>query len=181
MLPQIYWQIGHPQADFDLLVNWWKDHVYNRGMYIGHAVYKIDAKSQTAAWTSPEEMAAQISMVRSTSGIEGSAFYSAKHFNRDLLGFQDSLQNTLYRKPAIVPPMKWIDNSPPMPVEKIKKSGKKVKWKTIKTDVMLDKPNLFVIYINETGALFNRENPDCFWSIVKTNNLIVIVATTEGK
>jgi len=171
LLPQIYWQIGHPQADFKMLANWWNDHAYGKAIYIGHAVYKIEAGSNTPAWTKPFEIPNQIRMIRSIPGIEGSAFYSAKHFNRDLFGLQDSLTNTLYRKPAIVPPMRWIDNTPPQPVKRIRKCGKKVKWKTEKADRMMDKPNLFVIYGNEVGTEFNAENPNCFWGIVKEEKL----------
>ena len=171
LLPQIYWQIGHPQADFKVLANWWKDHAYNRGMYIGHAVYKIEAGSATPAWTRPGEIPNQIRMLRKTPGIEGSAFYSAKHFNRDLFGLQDSLRNSLYRKPAIVPPMKWIDNTPPQPVKKISKRGKKVKWKTENAERVMDKPNLFVVYGNEAGAVFNPNSYNNFWGVVKENEL----------
>jgi uncharacterized lipoprotein YddW (UPF0748 family) len=171
LLPQIYWQIGHPQADFRMLAEWWKNHAYNRGMYIGHAIYKSDAKSETPAWAKPAEVPAQISLVRNTPALQGSAFYSFKHFNRDLMGLQDSLSNNYCRKPAIVPPMKWIDNNNPEPVKKIRKCGKKVKWKTKNVDRIMDKPNLFVIYGNEAGTDFNAENPDCFWGVVKADKL----------
>ncbi len=171
LLPQIYWQIGHPQADFKMLANWWKDHAYYRAMYIGHAVYKIDSKSETAAWTKPEEIPAQIRMLRTIPGLNGSAFYSIKHFNRDLMGLQDSLTTNLYRKPSIIPPMKWIDNTSPQPVKRISKFGKKVKWKTEKVDRIMDKPNLYVIYGNEAGAEFNQENSNCFWGVVKGEEL----------
>jgi hypothetical protein len=171
LLPQIYWQIGHPQADFKLLANWWKDHAYNRAMYIGHAVYRIEAGSTIPAWTKSSEMPNQIRLLRSIPGINGSAFYSVKHFNRDLFGLQDSLQTSLYRKPAIVPPMKWIDNMPPPPLKKIRKRGTKVKWKTTDAERVMDKPKLFVIYGNEAGTEFNQENPDSFWGIVKDKEL----------
>lgn len=171
LLPQIYWQIGHPQADFKMLANWWKSHSYNRGMYIGHALYKVDVQSETAAWTKPNEMPSQVRMVRNIPELEGSAFYSVKHFNRNLMGLQDSLLNNLYRKPAIVPPMKWIDNMDPQPVKRIGKWGKKVKWKTQKTDRIMDKPNLFVIYGNEVSTEFNKEDANCFWGVVKVDKL----------
>ncbi len=171
LLPQIYWQIGHPQADFKMLAEWWKDHAYHRGMYIGHAVFKIEAGSTIPAWTKPGELPNQIRMLRTLPGIEGSAFYSAKHFNRDLFGLQDSLKNSLYRNPSIVPPMQWIDDTVPQPVTKIRKSGKKVKWKTIDTENMMDKPNLFVVYGNESGTEFNPENINCFSGVVKENQL----------
>jgi hypothetical protein len=116
-------------------------------------------------------MPAQIRMVRSIPELDGSAFYSAKHFNRDLLGLQDSLTTTLYRKPAIIPPMTWMDNTPPQPVKRISKLGKKVKWKTEKAERVMDKPNLFVIYGNEAGTEFSSENPNCFWGVVKVDEL----------
>lgn len=171
LLPQIYWQTGHPQADFNMLATWWKDHTYNRAMYIGHALYKVDAKSETPAWTKPGEMPHQIRMVREIPQLAGSAFYSAKHFNRDLLGLQDSLTSNLYRKPAIVPAMPWIDNQPPQPVKRICRLGKKVKWKTQKAERVMDKPNLFVIYGNEAGTAFDPNNTRCYWGVVKSTDL----------
>ena len=171
LLPQIYWQVGHPQADFKMLSYWWKDHAYDRAMYIGHALYKIEAVSTTPAWSKPGEMPNQIRMLRSIPNIEGSAFYSAKHFNRDLFGLQDSLHNSLYRKPAIVPPMKWIDNTPPQPLKRIRKMCTKVKWKVANSERMMDKPNLFVVYGNEAGTVFDPNNYNCFWGIVKESEL----------
>lgn len=171
LLPQIYWQIGHPQADFKMLANWWKNHGYGRSMYVGLATYKVDSKSETAAWAKPGEMKAQVEMVRSTPELQGVAYYSAKHFNRDLMGFQEELSGKLYRKPAIVPPMSWIDNVAPQPVKRISKFGKKVKWKTGNAEQAMDKPNLFVIYGNEVGTTFDAADPNCFWGVVKSTDL----------
>ncbi len=171
LLPQIYWQIGHSSVDFELLANWWKDHDYNRGMFVGHAVYKSSSTSQVKAWTEPGELPNQIKLLRTIPEISGSGFYSSKHFNRDLLGFQDSLKLHLYQKPAIVPPMKWLDNVKPEAVSKISKSGRKVKWKTVETDFELDKPNLFVVYINNKGEEFNPEDSEALLTIVKSQKI----------
>ena len=105
-------------------------------------------------------MPKQIKYFRSVPEKSGSAFYGSKHFNRDLMGFQDSLKLNLYQKPAIVPPMKWIDDKDPSPIKKIKKSGRKVKWETVATFDEMEKPNLFVIYINEKGERFDSEQAD---------------------
>jgi len=167
LLPQLYWQIGHPLVDFEMLANWWKNHSYNREMYIGHAPYKMDKSSSIEEWTTAEELPKQINLLRTIPEIKGSAFFSSKHFNRDLFGFQDSLKLNLYKNPAIIPPMKWIDNIPPKPVKKIKKSGKTVKWKTIETEVELDKPIQFVIYLIEAGCEDNFESSEQIQSIVR--------------
>lgn len=169
LLPQLYWQIGHPLVDFELLSNWWKNHTYHRAMYVGHGVYKSDSTSVTVEWTKPDELPKQIKLLRTMPEINGSAFYSSKHFNRDLMGFQDSLKLNLYKNPAIIPPMEWLDNTPPQALSKIRKSGKKVKWKVINTSIELDKPKQFVIYLNEVGTEFNLENGKFIHKIIREN------------
>ena len=156
LLPQLYWRIGHTLVDFNLLANWWKEHAYNRALYIGQATYRIDPESKTIEWTEPDQLPKQIKILRNITEINGSAYFSSKHFDRDLLGFQDSLKQNIYKKPAIIPAMPWIDNKPPEPVSKIKKSGRKVKWKTFETENEMDKPKQFVIYMNEVGEPFDR-------------------------
>jgi len=152
LLPQLYWQIGHPAVDFRHLANWWKNHSYGRGMYIGHGVYRIDPESATPEWALPGELPEQVKTVRRIEEIGGSAFYSSNHFKRNLLGFQDSLKNRLYRKPALVPPMEWIDSIPPPKPEKIRRWFRRIKLKIAEPDDELDKPVRFAIYINEVGA-----------------------------
>jgi uncharacterized lipoprotein YddW (UPF0748 family) len=171
LLPQLYWQIGHPAVDFKMLAKWWANHKYNRAMYIGQAVYKISPTAKTKEWTTPGEVPKQIRLLRTISGIDGSAFFSSNHFNRNLLGLQDSLKLNLYRKQAIVPPMNWIDNTPPQPVTKLKKRGRKIKWKVAKTTNEMDKPIQFVIYLNEKGTNFSTENSNFIYKITGNKKL----------
>ena len=171
LLPQIYWQIGHPAVDFELLSNWWAQHAYDRAMYIGHAVYKSDAKSATKEWTEAGELPTQVKLLRTIPKIQGSAFYSSKHFKRDLMGFQDSLQQILYKSPAIIPSMNWIDGTPPQPVKKIKKSGRKVKWKIHETTNEMDKAKQFIVYLNEVGAPFNQKTSANIYTISRTKEI----------
>ena len=37
-IPQIYWQIGHPVADYETLVKWWAKNTENRPLFIGQSV-----------------------------------------------------------------------------------------------------------------------------------------------
>lgn len=171
LLPQLYWQIGHPAVDFELLANWWQDHNYGRGMYIGHAVYKSDSKSTTKEWTQAEELPKQVKLLRTIPQIQGSAFYSSKHFKRELMGFQDSLKLNLYKKPALIPAMAWIDNTPPLAVKKIKGSGKKVKWKIHEAAKEMDKAKQFVVYINELGADFDPNSSSNILAVTREQEL----------
>ena len=42
VVPQVYWKIGHPKADYATLVKWWSDQVSGTGvdLYIGQGIYK---------------------------------------------------------------------------------------------------------------------------------------------
>lgn len=160
LMPQLYWQIGHPAADFATLCNWWKLHTYGRSLYIGHSLYKCDPNSPIPEWRQSSQLPDQIRLTRQIPEITGSAFYSAKHFYRDLIGFQDTLENKLYSEPALIPEMKWIDNQPPVNPKKVKKGwGKILKWKTCKTDNEMDKATHFIIYKNKVGEVFDPNDP----------------------
>lgn len=41
VIPQIYWNIGHPIADYEIITKWWADTVKNSNvdLYIGHNTY----------------------------------------------------------------------------------------------------------------------------------------------
>jgi len=170
-LPQLYWRIGHPLVDFTLLVNWWKEHAYGRAMYIGHGVYRVSPDSKIPEWADPNQLPSQIEVLRNIPEIGGSAFYSSKWFKANLLGFQDSLRQHFYRKPAIVPPMPWIDNRPPQAVVKVKGGGKKVKWKTADVTNEMDKPWQFVVYLNEVGKHFNPDTSEQIFTITRDQEL----------
>nr|WP_319510846.1 family 10 glycosylhydrolase [uncultured Draconibacterium sp.] len=170
-LPQLYWQIGHPAVDFQLLANWWKNHAYGRAMYIGQAPYKVSRTSQTKEWTEPDQLTKQIRLLRSIPEIQGSSFYSSKWFNGDLLGLQDSLKLDYYKSPAIVPPMPWLDNQAPQPLIKINKRGRKLKWIPAETENEMDKAWSYVLYLNEEGEKFDPDNCKYIYSITKDKEI----------
>ncbi|MBL7828965.1 MAG: family 10 glycosylhydrolase [Saprospiraceae bacterium] len=111
--PQIYWSIGYPPADFEVLVDWWSKHTFGRQLYIGHAAYKINNSPNDDNWKEPEEISNQIAMVRGNPNVGGSIFYSAKPLLRNPLGVQDSLITALYRHPAFSPPIAQLSKATP--------------------------------------------------------------------
>lgn len=165
LLPQLYWRIGHPAVDFNLLANWWKNHAFNRAMYIGQAPYRISSSSKIKEWTDPGQLPKQIDIIRSIPEIEGSAYFSSKWFNCDLLGFQDSLKVHFYKKPAIIPPMPWIDEEKPQPVVKIKRRGKKIKWQPSETTDNMNMEWQYVVYLTEKGQPADTETAKNIYSI----------------
>lgn len=170
-LPQLYWQIGHSSVDFLTLSNWWADHAYNRGMYIGHAVYKLEANSGIPEWADPNQLIRQIEITRRIPHLGGSAFYSSKHFKRDLLGFDETLQNKLYNHPALVPAMPWIDNKAPDQPKRFRKRGKKIKWEPEDAVNEMDKTVGYVVYLNPLGQKFDANNSENIFKITRDKSI----------
>ena len=171
-LPQLYWQIGHASVDFQTLSNWWAAHSYNRAMYIGQAVYKLEANSTIPEWKDPNQLIKQIQLIRQIPQIGGSAFYSSIHFKRDLFGFTQSLQNQTYKNPALVPAMPWIDNKAPNPPQRFRKRGHKLKWKTDPAVAEMDKTVGYLVYLNPVGQAFDAKNPDHTFTITHEKSMV---------
>ena len=76
--PQIYWEFGHPQADYQTLVDWWRGQTAGTGveLYIGLAAYKTD-RPDLPAWQGPEQLMRQLDY-NAGAGVEGVIFYNYK-------------------------------------------------------------------------------------------------------
>ncbi|HZL09406.1 MAG TPA: family 10 glycosylhydrolase [Prolixibacteraceae bacterium] len=170
-LPQLYWQIGHPSVDFLTLSKWWAAHAYNRAMYIGHAVYKLESNSAIPEWREPDQLVRQIQLIRQIPHLGGSAFYSSIHFKRNLFGFEKSLQENLYKYPALVPTMPWIDNKAPESPERFRKRGHKFKWNPVDAKAEMDKSVGYVVYLNLVGQKFDSENSQNIFTITKEQSI----------
>lgn len=124
VVPQLYWERGHKLADYDVLLDWWNEHSYGKHLYIGHGIYRAGSNT---AWRNPNEIPQQIQELRNYPTTEGSVYFSSKTFEKNPLGWSDSLRNHYYHYPALVPPMPWIDNSAPAQPLFEKQAGNMVK------------------------------------------------------
>ncbi|HEV7780335.1 MAG TPA: family 10 glycosylhydrolase [Chitinophagaceae bacterium] len=112
--PQLYREIGDDKMDYEKMVDWWSRHSYGRHVYIGHAIYR-GATRETKEWSKPEQLPNQIKLLRRYPTVQGSIYFSSNSFNKNPLGWNDSLQNNYYKYPALLPPMRWISNEKPWP------------------------------------------------------------------
>lgn len=110
--PQLYWEIGHRLCDYNELLSWWGQNSFGKHLYIGHGIYRY-FESPTAAWRRTDQIPNQIKYLRENKNVQGSIFFSCKDLLRNPMGWADSLKNNYYAKPAIVPPMPWIDTFKP--------------------------------------------------------------------
>lgn len=108
--PQLYWEFGHSAAPYEVLIDWWSKHSYGKQCYIGIGIYRAGSN---AAWRDRNQLPRMIDAIRTTPGINGAIYFSSKTFEKNPNGWNDSLRNHYYRYPAIIPPMNWIDSTPP--------------------------------------------------------------------
>lgn len=129
ILPQVYWHIGKKVADYKIITDWWCNNHFNKHLYIGHGVYRMDKKSKTKAWRKKDEIIKQIELNREKPEILGSAYFSSKTFFKNPRKINKRLKKRVYKYAALVPPMPELDDKAPDSPEGIKvktESGKKV-------------------------------------------------------
>ncbi|HEY1042840.1 MAG TPA: family 10 glycosylhydrolase, partial [Telluria sp.] len=110
LAPQVYWYMGQPGSDYQLLVPWWNQNAFERHMYIGIADYKMN----TTGWTNPLQVANQIELNRSQSNISGQIHFRHAFLQVNALGYRTDLKDRVYRKQALLPAMPWKDSFGPL-------------------------------------------------------------------
>lgn len=101
--PQIYWEIGHPLAEFNTLVDWWDKNSYGKNCYIGIGIYRA---GNSPAWKDKTQLPRQILKVRSAKNVDGFIFFSSKNFEKNPNGWSDSLRLNYFKEPAPLPKIK---------------------------------------------------------------------------
>ena len=117
LLPQLYWSTNFKVARYPVLVEWWARNANGRHLYIGHGAYRMLEKGRAdTTWHNPRELPRQIRLNRTfPAEVGGSVFFSAKSLMSNPLHTTDSLRQNLFRYPALVPTMPWLDAVPPRP------------------------------------------------------------------
>jgi uncharacterized lipoprotein YddW (UPF0748 family) len=112
LLPQLYWEQGHRAVDFNTLLDWWANHAYNRGLFIGYGLYQLGV-NKAAAWHTPQEIVQQVTNTRANIKVQGGCYYSTNYFFKNKYGIADIIKNDINKTKAIVPVMPWLDATMP--------------------------------------------------------------------
>jgi uncharacterized lipoprotein YddW (UPF0748 family) len=99
--PQVYWEIGHPAADYAALVPWWSDVVAGTdvSLYIGQAAYKVG----TAGWEDPAELSDHLTFNQDHPEVDGDVYFSAVQLRTAAAEAMDIVYERHYSRPALVP------------------------------------------------------------------------------
>jgi uncharacterized lipoprotein YddW (UPF0748 family) len=108
--PQLYWEIGKPSADYKSLLKWWSTVAGERHLYIG----LYSSKFMSEEWSDKGEIGRQVRLNRNTANVPGSVFFSSRTITENISGFADTLAGRLFKYPALLPVMPWVDSIPPL-------------------------------------------------------------------
>ncbi|MFC3996808.1 glycoside hydrolase family 10 protein [Nocardiopsis sediminis] len=100
--PQVYWEIGHPAADYAVLVPWWNDVVEGTGvdLYIGQAAYKV---GEQPGWEDPRELSDHLTLNRDYPNVGGDVFFSAVRLRTNAAEAMRIVVEEHYSQPATAP------------------------------------------------------------------------------
>jgi len=160
-VPQIYWQIGHPSADYNELIKWWNRYASNRPLYIGEDV------ERTVKYTDPGNASSHQQGVKQRlhgemENVSGTVLWYAKAVVDNVGGYGTNLRNIFWRNPSLQPLMPFIDDKAPKRPRGVKpiwtSDGYVLFWKAPKGESWQDKAHRYVVYRFENGEPVNLEN-----------------------
>jgi uncharacterized lipoprotein YddW (UPF0748 family) len=116
IVPQVYWNIGFPPADYAKIVDWWSREVAGTDvhLYVGQANYKVGVSTQSPAWMDPNELSSHLTFNQSFPQVRGDVFFSAKDVRANRLSHMDILAARHYTRPALVPVMPQRGGAAPL-------------------------------------------------------------------
>jgi uncharacterized lipoprotein YddW (UPF0748 family) len=162
VVPQVYWHIGHPAADYKTIVEWWTRNSFNRHLYIGHGPYKIN-RDTNPAWHTAQEIPRQLRLNRTLPVVQGSVFFSSKSVMNNPNYLQDSLRTQFYKYPALLPLMDWKKNTtPPAPLNlKVTPTpqGNIISWQGGQDSPGSEPARYYVIYRYKVPEPISVDNP----------------------
>ncbi|MDR2469022.1 MAG: family 10 glycosylhydrolase [Tannerella sp.] len=156
--PQLYWEIGHEKADYDLLIDWWNRQPYDTPLYIGQDV----ARTMKAGQLKEKMMRA-----RMAKRVQGNIFWPANELLCNNGGIADSLRSLYHCHPALIPPFSRLHEGKPAKVKHLRvelsDKGQRLLWDVRALRDSPDDPVYFVVYrfregektdIRHAGAIF---------------------------
>ncbi|MBO7372236.1 MAG: family 10 glycosylhydrolase [Bacteroidales bacterium] len=147
IVPQLYWRIGYPAADYDVLIHWWNDKDYRGQLYIGQSISTFNAPDlDNPAIT---QTARKMRLVRELPNVDGNVWWPGWSLVGSAL--QDTLRTIYQKDMALIPAYTDIDAVAPAPVTGLKASAKGLSWKPVETDDVLQQPHFYVVYRFDAG------------------------------
>lgn len=169
-IPQVYWEIGHPAADYETLVGWWAKHASKRPLFIGQDVLRTVQKADLQN-PSINQMPRKMELQRAYPAIGGSCQWPAVEVVANAGNYRDMLIRSYHRFPALLPVFAFIDDKAPKQVSKLKdvwtEDGLILFWKAPEAKDEMDKAVQFVVYRFGNKEKVNLNDPSKIVAITR--------------
>lgn len=170
-VPQLYWELGHPTADYEVLINWWAENAGARPLVIGQDVERSVKYADPLNSLSNQEPT-KLNLQRSLPTTSGSCFWYSAALADNVGNYASILSEYYYRYPALQPLMTFIDDTKPSKPRGVKDiwtdEGHILVWLAPKWKTWQDQPHSYVVYRFKKGEKRDLEDPG---HIVKITNL----------
>ena len=173
-IPQLYWEIGHKSADYTTLLNWWADNARGKALYIGQDVVRTMKPNNS----STAQLSKKMAQSDQRKEIMGQCLWPAYELEKNASGVCDSLRNTYFKYPVLMPANNPFDQIPPSSVYELKMESlangqRQISWMADITTFELDKPVRFVVYRFAKGSVVNMEDPRHILGITSDSKFIL--------
>lgn len=186
LAPQFYWGTKFKRSPFQNITSWWDEHHYDKHIYAGLAIYKVNNPTGDArfdpSWKDSSEIFNQLKMIRDYSHIKGCSFYRYHSFtNKSTEAYQKVLIDSFFSKPALRPTMPWLDSIAPLAptnlTSYITNDSVNFTWKPLSNSEI---PAGYVIYTFDQNSPIDFSTADHIFSITNKNTLTIPIKLIQN-
>ncbi len=171
-IPQIYWHIGHPVADYETLVKWWARNTENRPLFIGQSVMNT-VQNADPKNPSINQLPRKMALQRAYQTIGGSCQWPASAVVENAGQYRDALIAEYHKYPALPPVFDFMDNEAPAKVRKMKpvwtEDGYILFWTAPKYKEEMNRAVQYVVYRFNDKEKVNIDDPSHIVAITRDN------------
>ena len=171
-IPQIYWHIGHPVADYETLVKWWARNTENRPLFIGQSVMNT-VQNADPKNPSINQLPRKMALQRAYQTIGGSCQWPASAVVENAGKYRDALIAEYHTYPALPPVFDFMDNEAPAKVRKMKpvwtEDGYILFWTAPKYKEEMNRAVQYVVYRFNDKEKVNIDDPSHIVAITRDN------------
>ena len=171
-IPQIYWHIGHPVADYETLVKWWARNTENRPLFIGQSVMNT-VQNADPKNPSINQLPRKMALQRAYQTIGGSCQWPASAVVENAGKYRDALIAEYHKYPALPPVFDFMDNEAPAKVRKMKpvwtEDGYILFWTAPKYKEEMNRAVQYVVYCFNDKEKVNIDDPSHIVAITRAN------------
>ena len=172
--PQVYWQIGHPTADYDTLVKWWNRNCKKCVLVIGQDIDRSEKYN---------DFEAKMQLQRAQSNVDGSVLLYSAAVAKNTADCVTKLSENYHSTYALPPLMPQIDDKIPGKVRKVKTlwmpEGFYLFWMAPKAKKPLDEAVQYVVYRFAKNEKVNID--DAAHIVAVTTNTCIQLPFATGK